>query len=114
MSSDADVADTSVRAALTPPLTRMLAGIGASAFGGGLTMALFVVYLHAVRDVERRIDRAAARPADPLAPSLSPDAAGAVAVGVEPPLNEPNVWRAMNPGVAGDAPGAGEGLSVGG
>ena len=50
MSSDADVADTSVRAALTPPLTRMLAGIGASAFGGGLTMALFVVYLHAVRD----------------------------------------------------------------
>ena len=50
MSSDTEVADTSVRAALTPQLTRMLAGIGASAFGGGLTMALFVVYLHAVRD----------------------------------------------------------------
>jgi MFS family permease len=28
----------------------MLAGIGATAFGGGLTMALFVVYLHSVRD----------------------------------------------------------------
>ena len=50
MSSDTEVADNSVRAALTPQLTRMLAGIGASAFGGGLTMALFVVYLHAVRD----------------------------------------------------------------
>jgi len=50
MSSDTGVADTSIRAALTPQLTRMLAGIGASAFGGGLTMALFVVYLHSVRD----------------------------------------------------------------
>jgi MFS family permease len=50
MSSDTEVADNSVRAALTPQLTRMLAGIGASAFGGGLTMALFVVYLHSVRD----------------------------------------------------------------
>ena len=50
MSSDTDVADTSVRAALNPPLKRMLAGVGASAFGGGLTMALFVVYLHSVRD----------------------------------------------------------------
>jgi MFS family permease len=49
MSSDSDVADQSVRAVLTPSLTRMLAGVGASAFGGGLTMALFVVYLHSVR-----------------------------------------------------------------
>ena len=39
----------SVRAVLTPSLVRMLVGIGLSALGGGLTMALFVVYLHAVR-----------------------------------------------------------------
>jgi MFS family permease len=50
MSGDTAVADQSIRAVLTPSLTRMLVGIGASAFGGGLTMALFVVYLHAVRD----------------------------------------------------------------
>ena len=50
MSRDAGVADESIRAVLTPSLSRMLAGVGASAFGGGLTMALFVVYLHSVRD----------------------------------------------------------------
>jgi len=50
MSRDAGVAEESIRAVLTPSLSRMLAGIGASAVGGGLTMALFVVYLHSVRD----------------------------------------------------------------
>ena len=49
MSSGTGVAEGSIRAVLTPSLTRMLAGIGATAFGGGLTMALFVVYLHSVR-----------------------------------------------------------------
>lgn len=41
--------DLSIRAVLTPPLRRMLLGLGASSFGGGLTLALFVVYLHQVR-----------------------------------------------------------------
>ena len=50
MTSDSPTSDLSIRAVLTPSLTRMLAGLGASALGNGLTMALFVVYLHAVRD----------------------------------------------------------------
>ncbi len=50
MSADQVTADLSIRAVLTPSLTRMLAGLGASALGGGLTLALFVVYLHSVRE----------------------------------------------------------------
>lgn len=50
MTSDTTTPDLSIRAVLTPSLTRMLAGLGASALGNGLTMALFVVYLHSVRD----------------------------------------------------------------
>jgi MFS family permease len=49
MSVVAGTDDLSVRAVLTPQLTRMLAGLGATSLGGGLTMALFVVYLHSVR-----------------------------------------------------------------
>lgn len=50
MGVDTGTPDSSIRAVLTPSLTRVLAGLGASAFGGGLTMALFVVYLHSVRE----------------------------------------------------------------
>ena len=37
--------DTSIRAALSPRLVRLLVGVGFSSLGGGLTLALFVVYL---------------------------------------------------------------------
>ena len=46
--------DTSIRAALTPPLVRLLVGVGFSSLGGGLTMALFVVYLSQVRGIPLR------------------------------------------------------------
>ena len=46
---DAVEPDTSMRAVLNPPLVRMLLGLGLSSLGGGLTLALFVVYLHEVR-----------------------------------------------------------------
>ncbi|MDA8434967.1 MAG: MFS transporter [Actinomycetales bacterium] len=50
MGGDSVTTDPSIRSVLTPSLTRMLAGLGASSLGGGLTMALFVVYLHSVRE----------------------------------------------------------------
>ena len=43
--------DTSMRAALSPPLVRLLVGVGFSSLGGGLTLALFVVYLGQVRGI---------------------------------------------------------------
>ncbi|MFN8167310.1 MAG: MFS transporter [Candidatus Nanopelagicales bacterium] len=44
-------ADTSIRAALSPQLVRLLIGVGFSSLGGGLVIALFVVYLHEVRGI---------------------------------------------------------------
>lgn len=41
----------SIRAALNPRLVRMLVGIGFSSLGGGLVLALFVVYLSQVRGI---------------------------------------------------------------
>jgi MFS family permease len=45
------VPDTSIRAALSPRLVRLLIGVGFSSLGGGLTLALFVVYLSQVRGI---------------------------------------------------------------
>ena len=44
----------SVREALNPRITRVLIGLGLSALGNGLVMALFVVYLHQVRGFDLR------------------------------------------------------------
>ena len=55
MSSDAGVeARVSVRDALNPRITRVLIGLGLSALGNGLVMALFVVYLNQVRGFDLR------------------------------------------------------------
>jgi MFS family permease len=43
--------DLSMRAVATPPIRRMLLGLGFSSLGGGLTLALFIVYLHQVRGI---------------------------------------------------------------
>lgn len=49
-----DGEQVSIREVLTPPLVRMLVGVGLNALGGGLALALFVVYLHQVRGIELR------------------------------------------------------------
>ncbi|MFN8146026.1 MAG: MFS transporter [Candidatus Nanopelagicales bacterium] len=56
MSSDASTAEprVSVREALNPRITRVLIGLGLSALGNGLVMALFVVYLNQVRGFDLR------------------------------------------------------------
>lgn len=56
MSDDATTAETrvSVREALNPQITRVLVGLGLSALGNGLVMALFVVYLNQVRGFDLR------------------------------------------------------------
>jgi MFS family permease len=45
----------SIREVLSPPVRRMLVGIGASSIGGGLVMSLLVVYLYQVREVPLRV-----------------------------------------------------------
>ncbi len=56
MSSEASTAEVrvSVRDALNPRITRVLIGLGLSALGNGLVLALFVVYLNQVRGFELR------------------------------------------------------------
>ena len=56
MSSDAPTAElrVSVREALNPRITRVLIGLGLSALGNGLVLALFVVYLNQVRGFDLR------------------------------------------------------------
>ncbi|HET7901815.1 MAG TPA: MFS transporter [Candidatus Nanopelagicales bacterium] len=56
MSDDvvAEAPRVSVREALNPRITRVLVGLGFSALGNGLVMALFVVYLHQVRGFDLR------------------------------------------------------------
>lgn len=49
--ADSGAPEDSIRAALTPPLVRLLVGIGFSSLGGGLVLALFVVYLNQVRGI---------------------------------------------------------------
>ena len=44
-----------VREVLTPQLNRMLVGVGLSALGNGLVMALLVVYLHQVRGISLQV-----------------------------------------------------------
>jgi len=45
----------SIREVLTPPLRRLLVGIGCSALGGGLILSLLVVYLHEVRGLSLQL-----------------------------------------------------------
>lgn len=54
MSVDEGTARVTVREVLNPRLNRMLLGLGLSALGNGLVMALFVVYLHQVRGFDLR------------------------------------------------------------
>ena len=46
---DSAVPDLSMRVVATPAVRRMLIGLAATSLGGGLTLALFVVYLHQIR-----------------------------------------------------------------
>lgn len=57
MSEQGDVAAprVTVREVLNPRLNRVLVGLGLSALGNGLVMALFVVYLHQVRGFDLRV-----------------------------------------------------------
>ncbi len=56
MTSDAATGESrvSVREALNPRIVRVLVGLGLSALGNGLVMALFVVYLNQVRGFDLR------------------------------------------------------------
>lgn len=44
-----EAAPASIREVLSPPIVRMLIGIGSSSIGGGLILSLLAVYLHQVR-----------------------------------------------------------------